>query len=238
MSQSKISRIETGRAVPTVFDVQAILRALDVPAQRADELMALARLANTEFRDFRSERRSGLHHLQSELETLERDACEIRFFLPTMLTGLLQTAEYARATDLGQHPKALARRLERQRVLFDESKRFTFLLTEAALRWPLLSHVGMALQLDRLASVNRLPTVRIGVTPFREPLPVSPLNPFTVYDDKLATAETIGGLVIMRNPKDVEIHLAEFHSFEPHSLWGGDATEFLSRLAEEFRARS
>lgn len=237
MSQSKISRIETGKAVPTVFDVQSILRALEVPQERADELMTLARLANTEFRDFRSERRSGLHHLQNELEALERDAREIRFFLPTMLTGLLQTAEYARATDLGQHPKALARRLERQRVLFDDSKQFTFLLTEAALRWPLLPHVGMALQLDRLVSVNRLPAVRIGITPFRTPLPVSPLNTFTIYDEKLATTETIGGLVIMRDPRDVEIHLAEFRAFEPHTLWGSDATEFLSQLAEEFRAR-
>ncbi|WP_370378792.1 helix-turn-helix domain-containing protein [Catenulispora sp. GAS73] len=238
MSQTKISRIETGRALPSVFDVQAILRALEVPKVQADELMELTRLANTEYRDFRTERRTGLLQLQREFEALERDAREIRHFLPTMLTGLLQTPEYARATDIAAQPKALAKRLARQAVLYERSKSFTFLLTEAAVRWPLLPFDAMAVQVDRLISVALLPSVRLGVTPFRTPLPVSPLNVFTIYDEVLATAETLGGMIIMRDPRDVAIHLEEFREFERFTLWGTDATDLLASLAAEFRARA
>jgi transcriptional regulator with XRE-family HTH domain len=238
MSQTKISRIETGKALPSVFDVQAIVRALEVPPARAAELMALARLANTEYRNFRGERRIGLDHLQSELETLEREARLLRYFLPTMITGLLQTPEYARATNIAAQPKALAKRLARQQVLYDRAKQFVFLLTEPAVRWPLLPFEAMAVQLDRLASVAQLPSVRLGITPLRAPLPVTPLNVFTVYDEALATAETIGGLIIMRDPRDVAVYLEEFRAFEQFTLWGSDATDLLGSIAAEFRARA
>jgi transcriptional regulator with XRE-family HTH domain len=49
MSQTKISRIETGRALPTVIDVERILKALAVPDEVADELLALARRANVDY---------------------------------------------------------------------------------------------------------------------------------------------------------------------------------------------
>jgi hypothetical protein len=78
----------------------------------------------------------------------------------------------------------------------------------------------------------------MGITPFATLLPVSPLNVFTIYDEKLVTAETIGGMVVMRDPRDVEMRLQEFQLFKPHTLWGSDARTFLGRLAEEFRARS
>lgn len=53
MSQAKISRIETGKTVPTIMDVERILSALDVPLERAQELLALAKLANIEFQNDR-----------------------------------------------------------------------------------------------------------------------------------------------------------------------------------------
>ncbi|MGC9537143.1 helix-turn-helix domain-containing protein [Streptomyces sp. UG1] len=43
MSQTKISRIETGRTLPSVIDVERILKALAVPDEVADELLSLAR---------------------------------------------------------------------------------------------------------------------------------------------------------------------------------------------------
>ncbi|MFE6285982.1 helix-turn-helix domain-containing protein [Streptomyces sp. NPDC057877] len=45
MSQTKISRTETGRALPTVIDVERILNALAVPADVAEEILRLARRA-------------------------------------------------------------------------------------------------------------------------------------------------------------------------------------------------
>jgi transcriptional regulator with XRE-family HTH domain len=57
MSQSKVSRIENGRLLPSVVDVDRILRALGVDQATSAELLALARVANAEYQDIR--RQSG-----------------------------------------------------------------------------------------------------------------------------------------------------------------------------------
>ena len=46
MSQSKVSRIETGRLLPSVVDVEQILSALGVDHATRQELLTLARVAN------------------------------------------------------------------------------------------------------------------------------------------------------------------------------------------------
>ena len=93
VSQSKISRIETGRLLPSVVDVDRMLQALGVDQATADDLLALARVANTGPGRPASVRR-GLHHRQRELAALEAESTDIRHFLPTLLTGLLQIPEY------------------------------------------------------------------------------------------------------------------------------------------------
>lgn len=40
MSQAKISRIETGKILPTVIDVERVLAALEVPEEMARELLS------------------------------------------------------------------------------------------------------------------------------------------------------------------------------------------------------
>ncbi|WP_338015821.1 helix-turn-helix domain-containing protein [Kitasatospora sp. CB01950] len=65
MTQSKISKIETGRSVPSLVDVELILRALDVPVDLAPRVLELARVANTEWQDVRALRQKGLEKNRS-----------------------------------------------------------------------------------------------------------------------------------------------------------------------------
>ncbi|MCD0450444.1 helix-turn-helix domain-containing protein [Actinocorallia sp. API 0066] len=238
ISQSKISKIETGRVLPSLMDVERILGALNAPADVVEKVVSLARLANTEFSGLRSSLRRGLHHRQSELASIEAGASNIRFFLPTMITGLLHTPEYAKAslaTIPGDHSKAIARRLERQSILYDQSKRFVFVLTEAALRWPLCEPSVMMVQLGRIATLAALPNIEVRVISFGQTLlPEGPLNTFTVYDESLATAETFGGAVVMRDPRDVSYHLELFSTFEGYALSPEDSRGFLIALQEKF----
>ncbi|MEY9873632.1 transcriptional regulator with XRE-family HTH domain [Streptacidiphilus sp. MAP12-33] len=238
MSQSKISKIETGKTVPTLVDVERILRALDAPPALIAEVGALARIANTEWQDFRSLRRKGLEKKQNELADLEQLSTEFRFFLPTMITSLLSTPDYIRATLAyvpGDHSKAIARKLDRQAVLYDSSKEFAFLLTEQAVRWPLLAGHAMAMQIDRLVSVSRLPSVRLGVLPLSGHIPLTPLNVFTVYDRSMATVETSTGVMVFKDSRDVESYLEEFSAYSDHALWGDAARILLEEWAQLFR---
>lgn len=126
MSQSKVSRIENGRVRPSLVDIERIHTALDAPAPLVAEVSALARIAATEWQDARGMRRKGLDKKQLELAGLESSSTEFRFFLLSMLTALLSTPEYIRASLAhisGDHGKAMARKLERQEVLYDRTKR-------------------------------------------------------------------------------------------------------------------
>ncbi|MEV5984702.1 helix-turn-helix transcriptional regulator [Streptomyces sp. NPDC052051] len=239
MSQSKISKIETGKTTPTLVDVERILRALEAPESLITEVTALARIANTEWQDARSLRRKGLDKKQNELAHLEKSSTEFRFFLLSMITGLLSTPEYIRASldhIPGDHSKAIAKKLERQTVLYDQEKRFTFLLTEQAVRFPKLPAAAMAIQIDRLTSLTHLPTVRIGVIPTATYLPGCPLNTFTIYDDRIATVESSTGIMVFRDPRDVTAYLDEFSAYEERALFDEDAREHLSAWADAYRS--
>jgi transcriptional regulator with XRE-family HTH domain len=239
ISQSKISKIETGKVLPSATDVERMLTTLGLGGERTAELIALARLANTEFQSVRASLQRGLHQKQRELAALEADARHIRFFLPLMITGLLQTPEYARASLAnfpGDHPQAIAKRLDRQAALYNPAKRFMFVLTEAAVRWQLCEPRIMAVQMGRLASLSELPNIRLGIIRLDRYVPDGPLNTFTVYDERIATAETFGGVIMMRDPRDVHYHLELFAFFEQYAAFDDDVRALLESYAQGFRA--
>jgi transcriptional regulator with XRE-family HTH domain len=231
MSQSKISKIETGKIIPSVVDVARILQALNAPPGTIAEVARLAGYARTEFQDVRSMLRKGLDKRQAELASLERATTEFRFFLPAMIAGLISTPEYFRASLAhvrGDTARAVARKIEREKALDDGRKQFSFVLTEPAVRWPLCPPPAMARQLDRLTELSYRPNVRLGIVPVGAATRRGPLNPFTVYDDRLVTAETFAGLVVMRDPQDVSLHIKLFDQFADAALFADRARERLA----------
>ncbi|WP_411079028.1 helix-turn-helix domain-containing protein [Streptomyces sp. cmx-18-6] len=239
LSQTKVSNIESGKVTPTIVDVELILETLGTQGPVAMEILTLARSANTEWQDDWGSQRRGLDKKQNELARLETVTTEFRFFLPTMITGLLATPDYVRASlarNSGDMTKTVAKKLERQQILTDSSKFFTFLLTEQAVRWPLASPLAMAMQLDRLASVSRIPNVRLGVIPLGIVGPVveTPLSVFTVYDRRLVQVETHTGALILRDHRDVSAYRDEFDRYESHAVFGGECRSLLGDWAQGF----
>lgn len=238
LSQTKISNIEGAKLTPSLVDVELILRALKAPPDLASQVATLARTANTEWQNVWSQRRTGLEKKQNELAGFERSSTEFRYFLLSMVTGLLATPEYVRASLAhipGNHSKAIAKKLERQSALYDTSKRFTFILTEQAVRWPFLPAQAMAMQIDRLVSISLLSNIRLGVIPLNGHIPVGPLNTFTIYDARIATVETQTGAMIFRDHRDVSAYLDEFAVYEELALFEEGCRERLSEWANQFR---
>ncbi|MGW5335481.1 helix-turn-helix domain-containing protein [Streptomyces bauhiniae] len=238
ISQSKVSKLETGEVTPSLVDAELILRAVGAPPALVAEVTALARLANTEWQAVRSSWRRGLDKRQAELAALEADAVELRCFLPSMITGLLATPEYIRASldhVPGDVARTVARKIERQAVLYDSSKRFTFLLTEQAVRWAVVPPPVLAVQLDRLMSLSHLPNVLIGVLPFGTPITRGPMNTFTVYDDRLVTVENFTGRIVFQDARDIAEHREIFDQYERHALFGEDARGRLGEWASGYR---
>ncbi len=156
-----------------------------------------------------------------------------------MMTGLLATPEYIRASlshSPGDTTKTVARKLERQAVLYDGTKRFTFLLTEQAVRWAVVPRAAMAVQMDRLVSISHLPNVRIGIIPTGTVVGRGPMNIFTVYDQRLATVETFTGRIIFQDARDIAEHLAVFRMYEHHALFGEEGRALIGQWAADCRA--
>lgn len=242
MSQTKISRIETGRALPTVIDVDRILKALVVPDEVADELLRLARRANVDYASWRAYARVGLYHKQAELKSLESSSRVMRHFLPAIPTGLLHVREYATETlapTVTSDPardvaRAVQARMDRQAILEDTSRSFCFLMTEQAVKWQRASTEAMAAQCAHMAEVNRKSNVEIGILPQDVRVPGTPMNIFVVYDDRLVTIELFSGEVVLRDPQDIAQHRNLFDLFWSHALTDDDASTFLEEAADGF----
>ena len=163
MSPSKLSRIETGKATPTVMDVERILTALGVSDELQAELSEAVRKAATEAMAWRLYRRTGFARHQDAIRAVEAETQTQRLFQPSCVPGLVQTPEYVRAILAGKQlteemlSRTVSARLERQRVLYRSGREFRFVITESVLRWRLLSAPEISMQLDRIISVSRLP---------------------------------------------------------------------------------
>lgn len=228
--------------MPTVIDVECILKALSVPEEVTGELLRLARRANVDYASWRAYARVGLYRKQAELRALESSSRAMRHFLPAIPTGLLHVREYAAETlspTVASDPirdvaRAVQARMDRQVILDDSSRSFWFLMTEQAVKWQRVSVEAMAAQCSHMAAINTKPNVEIGIVPQGLRVPGTPMNIFVVYDDRLVTVELFSGEVVLRDPRDVTQHLGLFELFWSHALTGDDASMFLQQAADAF----
>lgn len=138
-------------------------------AQRADEVLG----TGGEFtRMWPLVRRSGFAAYFEEIARLERLATELSYFATTVIPGLLQTPEYARAVIRAGHPdkddvfvEALVEaRMERQAVLSAEARPAVwFVIDESVLLRSFAGRDVMKRQLQRLIEVSQWPKVCLQV---------------------------------------------------------------------------
>lgn len=155
---------------------------------------------------------------------------------------MLQSAEYARhvfGSAQGSSPEAVGRavaaRVERQSVLYEPGRESVFVLTEAVLRtWP-GSPALMLAQLDRLLAVESLSTVRLGVVPWRAPVPVLPRHGFTLCDRRAVVVETFDCERVSVDSAEVAAYEETFGRFEGAAVFGGEVRELLLRVMKQFR---
>ncbi|WP_399925189.1 helix-turn-helix domain-containing protein [Streptomyces kanamyceticus] len=107
-----------------------------------------------------------------ELEALATRICE---FAPTLIPGLLQTAEYARAVTIAANPfvtdeyveEKVTARLERSRILKDAARpEYWVVVHENVLYIPVGGPAVMAAQLDHVARLMRERHVLVMVLPY------------------------------------------------------------------------
>ncbi len=196
--RTKVSKIETGTQRPSGDDIRAWAAAASQP-EAVGELLDLLADVEAVHRTWRGRLRGGGAGVQDDYDRRVRAAKRIRAVSPLVIPGLLQTAAYARAimTQVQETWGAIdvdasvEARLRRQEALYDQSRAFEFVTTEAALRMPPCPPQVMLGQMDRLMSLD-LDNVTLGIIPIGVQMPVVPQNGFMLLDD-IAIAEGHGG---------------------------------------------
>jgi transcriptional regulator with XRE-family HTH domain len=236
MSQPKISKLENGLLLPAVADVQALLALYQVPEAEQEELLELAAGLHATIESNRTILRRGAARMQARLGEIEAGARELRYFSPIVIPGLLQTAEYMRrvfSQDLSgtELARTVAARQDRQQILYDTAKSFTFVITELALRWGFCPGEVMAAQAGHIASLATLSNVEVGIILTGAAAADTPLHGYQIFDDQLASIELEHAVVTVTDPRDVAKYLRLFAVMSQAAAFGSAARSRLAELA-------
>ena len=238
---SKVSKIENGRQTPSVNDVRAWTTACGHP-EEARELLDMLAGVQAVHRRWQQKLRGGNAPVQEDLNRLTREATLIRNAENQVIPGLLQTAGYARSiatqvasifgtTDVDATIEA---RMRRQEVLYDTSKTFEFVITEAALRMLLVPAQVMAGQLDRLLSLG-LGNVTLGIIPMGVELDTMPVGGLLMLDDA-AIVETCGEEREAGEEESAEYGRA-FGRLMAEAVTGDEARRLITAAAADLREK-
>ncbi|MBA2473016.1 MAG: XRE family transcriptional regulator [Pseudonocardiales bacterium] len=170
-SQSRVSRLLSGKRGGTEVDVSAFLAIVEVTGTERDRLLGICREQNIP-----GWLQQHGTRLPQQLRTLidhENKAVTIDHFEATLVPGLLQTTDYARAlirqagtTPAGEIEDRVAARLGRQSLFGRERPvRFTFFIHEFVLRLPVGGPAVMVEQLEHLLRRATRPYLTLRVVP-------------------------------------------------------------------------
>lgn len=240
LSQSKISRLETGKQIPTAAEVRALCRIYGAPARTKQLLLAVAQDLREEQVSARVMLQRGAYRMQERIGRIEAASALVRTFHPALVIGLLQTPGYIRAVlsdslSDDEVERIVAARSERQRLL-DTDRKFVLVMTEGALRWHVGSSAVMIAQLQHLAEITRRSNVRLGVIPWTRPVRAGALHGFHLYDRRAAIVGTETATAIITDSRDVADYETCFATYEALAVYDADARQVLDRLSDEYRA--
>lgn len=235
-SQSKVSKFENGRTGNSVDDVRSWCQACGVKPAATRELVDLAAEARSQTHNWRA---GG----QSRFKKLNERATRVSMYMSHVVPGLFQTAEYTRrvfalhGVDEASLAAEVAARVDRQSVLYDDSKQFHAIITEAALRWQPGPRRVLVAQLDRILSLMTLDNVRVGVIPNGTEAKTLPTNAFMLREfadaEPLVTVETHTTEVAVSDPEGIATYAEVFARHEREAIYYDEAAAFIRSLIGE-----
>ncbi|SMQ14779.1 Helix-turn-helix domain-containing protein [Streptomyces sp. Ag82_O1-12] len=246
--QSKVSRIETGTSGVKPADVRLLLDAYGVAdSQLRELLMALAGADDS----------GGRHHwwhayrgvlppTYRDFISLESQAGTMRTLETSVVPGLLQTPEYARAVTKAaveglpedRLDTLVEVRLARQDVLrADPPLNLSAVLDEAVLRREVGGPGVMARQLERLVEAARLPQVRLQVLPFAAGAHIGVTGPFVIFsfsstsDLDVVVLDHLTSSLYLERKEDLQAYTEAFNTLQIHALSPEDSLDYIAGTA-------
>lgn len=246
--QSKVSRIETGTSGVKPADVRLLLDVYGVADPQLRELLLV--LSGTgdggDRHHWWHAYRGVLPPTYRDFISLESQASAMRTLETTVIPGLLQTPEYARAvTEAALEGESEERldalvevRLTRQDVLRAQPPlELSAVLDEAVLRREVGGPGVMARQLARLVEAARLPQVRLQVLPFSAGAHIGVTGPFVIFsfsrrsDLDVVVLDHLTSSLHLERKEDLRAYVDAFNALSAHALSPEDSLDFIAGAA-------
>ncbi|MEU3049941.1 helix-turn-helix transcriptional regulator [Streptomyces sp. NPDC006984] len=240
--ESKVSRIENGKQNASEEDIRVWCQMTGHEADLLD-LVATVRHIDEMWMDWRRQLQDGAENRQKKSLPLYQKTKAFRIWEPTTIWGTIQTAAYAenifeQVLNFYETPAdteaAVAKRLERQKYLYEGSRIFNVLLGEQALY---SNHGGsevMRAQLDRLLAVLALPRLSLGIVPRSAPLALWIGHGFSMFDDKLVMVETYSAEMSVTQPREIELYRKAFELHRQAAVYGQNARALILSAIDHF----
>lgn len=243
---SKVSKIETGKQLPSDSDLDAWLAAAEVPESLGNTCREDLRALRLEYTTWKRQLRNGFKDRQVQAVEYEGAASVIRVVETSVIPGFVQTARYAEEVfranarfhelDDPDVEEAVRVRMRRQDVLYAPDKRIELLVFEAALRYPVGTAEVMLGNIDRLLALTGYEPVRFGIISLDTVLPVIPMHGYWIVDDAVLV-ETVSGELTEREQEPVALYNRLTDELWTVALEGDAARELLVELANRWRAK-
>jgi transcriptional regulator with XRE-family HTH domain len=179
---------------------------------------------------------------------LEAETAAVRGYEISVVHGLLQTPDYARAV-LGemfprhatdQIDRLVDLRIERQRRLDDDPPLDLWaILDEAVIRRPVGGNQVMRRQLEHLVSMAAKPGVTMQVLPFASGAHAGHGGPFSILefpnrtDSEVAYVESVAGYLYLEKDREVRTRVEAFDRLRAAALSPSASVDLIAEVANE-----
>jgi len=237
ISQSKISKIETGSQQPTSEELEKILNIL-----KPSEIIR-QQIYNTydgqksldEGKTYTMNFRYNAHAFE-----VEQKAKSVRLFCMTQTPALLQTAGYREGLlhhfDLSEEEVQdnLKTTLGRQDRLWAKGRSWHFLILEIGLYTAAAGALAQKGQLDRLERLIGTGQVTIGIIPYNVGFAVVDISTFVLYDDDHVSMCVAGVDIMSVDKEDVRRHQKIFEELRHKAVYGQEAISLVRAAYDHF----
>jgi transcriptional regulator with XRE-family HTH domain len=243
-SPSKVSRMETGHGIATPRDIRDLCDVYGVTDEsERDRLMTLAREGK------QSAWWQSYDLTYATYAGLEAEAVVISAFQSSVVPGLLQTADYARAGHNAAVPRLSPDQIElqieakliRQRILTrDDPPRFAVVLDEAALHRMVGGREVMAAQLAKLLDMTALPNIVVQILPYELGAHPAMESNFSILELPIPApgvvyVEGLIGSIYLERPDDLKRYSEMFDRLQSLALNPKDAADLIMKLHRMYR---
>jgi transcriptional regulator with XRE-family HTH domain len=235
LSQSKVSKIETGDTRPTSRELENILNILNCPKTIRQQIAAVyelnAELPSSKYRPILDK--------PDAVFKREQAAAHLRYCVFGVIPALLQTAAYREA--LLSHwklsPKELVQKMQetmkRQDLLWDRKHTFHFIMHETALYTTPGSREVQFAQLDRIERLCGARNIKIGILPLEAGLLTAVTSTaFVLYDNRLIIQELAHREHMSDDPEDIAEHIRLFSELDKKACYKAEATNLIHKAMQ------